>query len=97
MMADKISPTTLYDSSKEYPINSNILLMKLDIKNRIDELSYDDRLYVLEILKQQLPLSKIIENADGCRINLDTLTIDIINKIHHIIKLKLKISHDNLI
>lgn len=97
MMADTISPTTLYDSSKEYPINSNILLMKLDIKNRVDELSYDGRLYVLEILKQHLPLSKIIENADGCRINLDTLTIDIINKIHHIIKLKLKISHDNLI
>lgn len=76
---------------------SELLLKKRDIKNRANELVYEDRLYVLEILKQQLPVSMIIENADGCRINLDNMTYEIINKIHHIIKLKLKISNDNLI
>jgi tRNA(Ser,Leu) C12 N-acetylase TAN1 len=74
-----------------------LIIKKLNIKNRADELAYEDRLYVLQILKQQLPVSKIIENADGCRINLDSLTDDIINKIYHIIKMKLKISHTNKI
>ena len=76
---------------------SQLLIKKRDIKNRANELPYEDRLHVLEILKHQLPVSMIIENADGCRINLDNMTHEIINKIHHIIKLKLKISHDNLI
>jgi tRNA(Ser,Leu) C12 N-acetylase TAN1 len=74
-----------------------LIIQKLNIKNRADELEYEDRMYVLQILKQQLPFYKIIEHADGCRINLDGLTEDIINKIHHIIKMKLEISHTNKI
>jgi tRNA(Ser,Leu) C12 N-acetylase TAN1 len=74
-----------------------LIIKKLNIKNRANELAYEDRLYVLQILKQHLPISKIIEHADGCRINLDSLTDDIINKIYHIIKMKLKISHNNKI
>jgi hypothetical protein len=74
-----------------------LIIKKLNIKNRANELAYEDRLYVLQILKQHLPMSKIIEHADGCRINLDSLTDDIINKIYHIIKMKLKISHTNKI
>lgn len=74
-----------------------LIIKKHNIKNRANELAYEDRLYVLQILKQHLPMSKIIEHADGCRINLDNLTDDIINKIHHIIKIKLKISHTNKI
>lgn len=75
--------------------NVSLILKKIDIKNRANDLIHDDRLYVLQILKQHLSSSKIIEHADGCRINLDNLTADIINKIHHIIKMKLKISHNN--
>lgn len=74
-----------------------LIIKKINIKNRANELAYEDRLYVLQILKQHLPLSKIIEHADGCRINLDNLTGDIINKIHHIINTKLEISHTNKI
>lgn len=74
-----------------------LITKKLNIKNKANDLTYEDRLYVLQILKQQLPPSKIIEHADGCRINLDNLTDDIINKIHHIIKMKLKISCTNKI
>lgn len=74
-----------------------LVIKKLSIKNRVEELTYDDRIYVLQILKQHLPIEKIIEHADGCRINLDNLTIDIINKIHHIIMMKLQISNSNKI
>jgi alpha-glucosidase (family GH31 glycosyl hydrolase) len=74
-----------------------LIIKKNSIKNRSDEMAYEDRLYVLQILKQQLPVSKIIQHADGCRINLDSLTDDTINKIYHIIKMKLKISHTNKI
>lgn len=74
-----------------------IVLKKKDIRDKTNNLPYEDRLYILEILKQHLPLSKIVENADGCRINLDNLTLDIINKIHHILQLKLKIACNNLI
>ena len=74
-----------------------LIIKKLNIKNRANELTYEDRLYVLQILKQHLQMSKIIEHADGCRINLDSLTDDIINKIYYIIKMKLKISHTNKI
>jgi ATP-dependent RNA circularization protein (DNA/RNA ligase family) len=70
---------------------------KIDIKNNTNELCYDDRLYVLKILKQHLDLNKIIEHADGCRINLDSMTPDIINKIHHIINTKLQLSKENII
>ena len=55
------------------------------IKNKVDDLMYTDRLYILEILKQHLNPQSIIENADGCRVNLDTLSFDIINKLHYII------------
>jgi hypothetical protein len=74
-----------------------LIIKKINIKNRANDLAYDDRLYVLQILKQHLSMSKIIEHADGCRINLDNLTDDIINKVHHIIKMKLEISHTNKI
>jgi hypothetical protein len=83
-----------YNSNEK---NIPLIIKKINIKNRVNELTYDDRLYVLKILKQHLPLSKIIEHADGCRINLDSLTIEILNKIHHIIKIKLQISYDNKI
>lgn len=78
-------------------LNVPLIIKKLNIKNRANELAYEDRLYMLQILKQHLPVTKIIEHADGCRINLDNLTDEIINKIHHIINMKLKISHTNKI
>jgi hypothetical protein len=78
-------------------VEKSVHVKKTEIKNDVTKLTYEDRLYVLEILKQQLPSNKIIENADGCRINLDTLSDDIIHKIHHIVKTKLKIPAINLI
>ena len=82
-----------FESSEDIPL----IIKKNNIKNRANELIYEDRLYVLQILKQHLPATKIIENADGCRINLDILSIEIINKIHHIIDMKLKIPYKNTI
>ena len=61
---------------------------KLFIKNKVGDLKYTDRLYILQILKQHTP-SRIIENADGCRINLDRLDVHIIDKLHHIISSKI--------
>ena len=58
---------------------------KSSIVSKALELDYEDRLYVLQILKQQLDPVKIVEHADGCRINLDNLPDSIINKIYHII------------
>jgi tRNA(Ser,Leu) C12 N-acetylase TAN1 len=60
------------------------------IKTKSNDLSYDDRLNMLKILQQYLPASKIIENADGCRINLDSISIEIINTLYHLIKTKRK-------
>lgn len=60
-----------------------------DLRDRIGNLSYDDRLYILEILKQHLPPSKIIENADGCRVNLDTVSDDLVDKLYHIMMTRL--------
>ena len=62
--------------------------MRQLIQDKAGALSYDDRLHVLEILKQHLPPSKIIENADGSRINLDIIDHEIIKKIFHIITIK---------
>jgi hypothetical protein len=75
----------------------SLIIKKNEIKDNICELVYEDRLYVLQILKQQLPSSKIIEHGDGCRINLDNLSLDVINKIYHIINTRLKISNDHQI
>lgn len=70
---------------------------KQEIQNNACELAYADRLYVLQILKQHIPKHAIIEHADGCRINLDCISDDIINKIHHIVKSKMNISTVNTI
>lgn len=58
---------------------------KEEIQRYAKELNYNDRLYVLNILKQHLPIKKLIEHADGTRVNLDTLPDILIDKIHHII------------
>jgi hypothetical protein len=68
---------------------SDIKLMIREIKDDANELNYVDRIHVLQILIQHLHLNKIIEHADGCRVNLDTLGPEIINKLHHIIKTRL--------
>lgn len=81
------------DGEKE----SSLAVKKREIKDSANELAYEDRLYVLQILKQSIPPSKIIEHADGCRINLDGLESELINKIHHIINAKLNISKTNII
>ena len=72
-------------------------LKKIYITNNAEELVYEDRLYLLNILKQHLPEEKITENADGCRINLDSLPDEIINKLHYIMKNKLRVPITDLI
>jgi hypothetical protein len=62
---------------------------KQEIKDKINDLVYEDRLYVLQILKQHVEPSKIIGHADGSRVNLDTLTPELISKIHYIIEQKI--------
>lgn len=81
------------DDSDDVPT----ILKKLMIKDKANDLVYDDRLYVLQILKQHLSPEKIIENADGCRVNLDTLPDELISKIHHIINTRLEIPQANKI
>ena len=75
----------------------SILMKKNESINKVEELVYEDRLYVLQILKQHLPVSQIKEHADGCRINLDDLSDDLIHKIHHIIITKLEVLDVNKI
>lgn len=67
-------------------------IKKDEIKNKVNYLLHEDRLYLLQVLKNQLPISQIAEHADGCRINLDTLSNDMVNKIHHIVITKLETS-----
>lgn len=58
---------------------------KRKICENAEELIYEDRMHVLQILKHQLGANKIIEHADGCRINLDPLDYEIIKKLDYII------------
>lgn len=67
------------------------------IKRKVDDLIYEDRLHILELLKQQVNESLIIENADGCRINLDKVSDDVINKIEYVIRTKLKVPETSMI
>jgi len=60
------------------------------ICQHVDNLPYNDRLHILQILKQHLPLDCIIEHADGCRISIDKLDIEFINKLYHIINNKIQ-------
>ena len=70
---------------------------KKEIRTVANSLSYDDRIYILDILRHQISPSKIIENADGSRINLDMVSVDIIDKIYRIMKTRSKISQTNRI
>lgn len=67
------------------------------IRDKVGDLTYDDRLHVLSILKQHTPLPKIIEHADGCRVNMDTLPADLIDKIYYMVESKLNISEKDMI
>ena len=60
-------------------------------------LDYDDKLYVLDILRQHIPIKCIKQHADGSRINLDRLEENIINKIYHIIVTKIKAAKSNFL
>lgn len=73
----------------------NINTKKSYIITEAGNLELDDKLYILDILRQQIPMKSIKEHADGCRVNLDRLADDIINKIHHIIISKIKASQSN--
>jgi hypothetical protein len=66
-----------------------------EIKDNASELPYEDRMHVLHILRQHLHINKIIEHADGCRVNLDILDNDIIQKLHYIIKSRMNISQQH--
>jgi hypothetical protein len=68
-------------------------IKKQSIERLSDNLCYDDRMYMLKILRQHIPLDKIKEHADGCRINLDKLQPSLINKLHYIIKSRLDIEN----
>jgi hypothetical protein len=70
---------------------------KNEIRDLTCALTYEDRMSILQILRVQLEKSKIIESADGCRINLETLPDEMIDKLHHIVTSKVKVSADNLI
>jgi hypothetical protein len=67
------------------------------IKDKVDDLPYEDRLHILEILNQHLEPSQIIEHADGCRVNLNKLPDDIIFKLYHIVSVTLRKNKDNII
>ena len=67
------------------------------IKRKIDDLIYEDRINILELLRQQVDESLIIENADGCRVNLDKIPTDVINKIEYVLIAKLKVSEISMI
>ena len=58
---------------------------KREIQEFASELDYEDRLHVLQILKQHIP-HKIIEHADGSRVNLDTISDTLLDNLYHIIK-----------
>jgi len=70
---------------------------KTFIISEVDNLDFDDKIHILDVLRQQIPPKSIKEHADGCRINLDKLTDDIINKIHYIILTKIKAHKSNFI
>lgn len=70
---------------------------KTFIITEADNLDFDDKLHILDILRQQMPSKSIREHADGCRINLDKLNDDIINKIHYIILTKINSQQSNFI
>lgn len=71
--------------------------MKVNIRTRIEDLQHDDRMCILHILTQYVPVKNIIENADGCRVNLDILSDMVIEKLNHIINNKLKNLQSNII
>ena len=85
------------EESVDSQSNLSPLEQRIEICDKASDLSYEDRLYILSILKQQLPSSSIIENADGSRINLDNLSDKLVNKIYHILIIKLKISKTDTI
>lgn len=68
---------------------------KTFILAEVENLDFDDKIHILDILRQQMPPKNIREHADGCRINLDKLTDDIINKIHYIILTKIKAQYQS--
>lgn len=81
----------------DIPIEKPLAIVKREIETKVDDLVYDDRMYVLKILMQHIGVSKIIKNGDGSRINMDILSESLIRKIHHIIIGKLTIQEKNLI
>jgi ATP-dependent RNA circularization protein (DNA/RNA ligase family) len=75
----------------------DITTKKKYIISEAENLDLDEKLHVLNILRQHIPIRSVKQHADGCRINLDKLNADVINKIHYIILTKIKASHSNFL
>jgi hypothetical protein len=63
------------------------LQKKQFIKNAACDLPYEDRLKLLEVLRQRVP-DKIVENSDGSHVNLDKMSDGLITNIYHIVVTK---------
>lgn len=57
------------------------------IKN-CTKLSYPDKIYILNIIKINIDNNLISECSDGCRINLDRLPDELINRLYTIVENK---------
>lgn len=68
----------------------DIVDKKIYIVDKTVELPFDDRMDILKILKQQLQPSEILKHADGSRIDLDILSAEMIDKLHHIVMTKVR-------
>lgn len=77
--------------------NKSIDDKKYEIMTKAEDLLYEDRLYILKIIIQHLPIHMIKEHADGVRINLDNFSDSLIHKIYYIINNRLSISDINRI
>lgn len=64
--------------------------MKLFIRNYADDLKFENKKAILQVLKSKINNDKIKEVSDGIRINLDELDNSIISNLYYMINHKLQ-------
>ncbi len=82
--------------SNNSPTNEEVINMIIYIKQKIDDVSIDDRKNILRIIKASVDDNKIHSKGNGTQIKFKDLPIEVVQQIYTYIHEKLIMKMDNL-
>lgn len=78
------------------PTKDEVINMIMYIKQKIDDVSIEDRKYILRIIKSSIPDEKIHSKGNGTQIKFKDLPVETVQSIYSYVQEKISIKLENL-